>query len=760
MGNIDEADVLRAISDQHEVNHQIIEEKRYDESGAQQEALFHQELYSIIKDSVEFDETGKATVKEGSEDIVFLTICSRDLKRANKEGGHFGGDTLLKETVNETEKLLEASGINNFDIYHIRSSDFIVTARSSGRVMDTFFNTADNHPIKFSEHADPGKLTSAGISLNEIVEFYNSCVDISEAPAEKSAALNRKSFTGTAIQLLIFKQEHQKLLDVYSDFMQESVTNPNIEDDFALYGAANFRAQGISTFEDLKNVSDVGKLIFDLAYSRAYEGGELPAHIWQAMESGTERYSGKALKYVEKSLTDSALLEKKALSEEMQETQLRVNQQFKIEKAIFTSESGTALMTLAKYLSDLPESFESASQIDSAQMEKLGAAVEALYFVVSENPEERERWDKIRDGMSDAYITFIEKKREAQANGTEDWTIYMPLERINRTLHIARTSAERLKLERDFLTGLKNKEVFENDLYELLKAGDDNVGLISLDMGFLQYFNNIGERQLGDLAISKAGYILEKVVSDLRDRGISAEAYRVGGDEFTLLVSGDAKQTEEAFSMIYQNTLEENDLSERPTGLIPHSPNCKLTYVPRMLQFDGNPLHSDEGKKALAQIINMEEGLNPFSEDDTEILKKVLSGEELGEEQKELYLQVLSEIMIRIGDKVIEENKQELRFKLLFGLYRDTVAEPGSTDLQKAQFADLLAFSGKSMNGKNMDSFREVLEFAQANGMDPANLNEGDFRALTQHFYAQGEGENTKSPLEDLVERFAEKYRD
>ncbi|NMB70364.1 diguanylate cyclase, partial [candidate division WWE3 bacterium] len=647
MANLNEIDVLAAINAQQESDHQKIEEKRYDESGAQKEVLFHRELFSIIKDGVEFDESGKASVKEGAEDIVFLTVCSRDLKRANKEGGHFGGDTLLKESVKQTESLLKTSGIEDFDIYHIRSSDFIVTARSHGNSTDTFFNAMDNHYISFSEQAKPGRLTTAGISLKDIVEFYNSCIDIDKAPNENTLALNRKSFTGTTIQLLIFKQEHQKLLDIYTDFMQESVISTNVEENFALYGASNFRAQGISTFEDLKKTADAGKLIFELAYSRAYEGGELPAHIWQVMESGTERYSGKALKYMEKTLTDSVLLEKQALSEETLANREQVRQQFTLEKTVFTSENGSALMALSKYINDLPEQFTSISHIDRTQMEKLGAAVETLYSIVSEDPEQRERWEKIRDGMTDAYITVFEKKSNSPEPASEDWTSQLPLERINRILQTTRTGADRLKLERDFLTGLKNKEVFENDLYELLKIGDADVGLVSLDMGFLQYFNNIGERQLGDLAISKAGYILEKVVNDLRDRGISAEAYRVGGDEFTLLVSGDAKQTEEVFSMIYQNTIEENELTEKPTGLIPFSPNCKPTYVPRMLQFDGNPLHSEEGKQALRQIITMEEGLNPFSENDTEILKKGLNGEKLSDDQNELYLQVLSEIMVR-----------------------------------------------------------------------------------------------------------------
>lgn len=95
----------------------------------------------------------------------------------------------------------------------------------------------------------------------------------------------------------------------------------------------------------------------------------------------------------------------------------------------------------------------------------------------------------------------------------------------------AEVNLERL-CRTDPLTSLANRRQFENNLENLLLSkSTDNFGLLIIDIDYFKAINDDLGHSKGDDALVHLGKILNEVV------GEDGEAYRVGGDEFIVILT-------------------------------------------------------------------------------------------------------------------------------------------------------------------------------------------------------------------------------
>lgn len=82
---------------------------------------------------------------------------------------------------------------------------------------------------------------------------------------------------------------------------------------------------------------------------------------------------------------------------------------------------------------------------------------------------------------------------------------------------------------KDCLTGVKNRNAFEEYVSEVQSVQDKTIVCVSIDINNLKHVNDEIGHHAGDLLIKSAGKLLEKVF------GSEAGIYRVGGDEFIVI---------------------------------------------------------------------------------------------------------------------------------------------------------------------------------------------------------------------------------
>lgn len=88
----------------------------------------------------------------------------------------------------------------------------------------------------------------------------------------------------------------------------------------------------------------------------------------------------------------------------------------------------------------------------------------------------------------------------------------------------------------DGLTGVGNRTAFEERLAELDKERPDtnSVGIVMFDVNDLKFINDNLGHQYGDSMITKSAELISAAFSEL-----NGECYRIGGDEFAVIVSSD-----------------------------------------------------------------------------------------------------------------------------------------------------------------------------------------------------------------------------
>lgn len=114
----------------------------------------------------------------------------------------------------------------------------------------------------------------------------------------------------------------------------------------------------------------------------------------------------------------------------------------------------------------------------------------------------------------------------------------------------------------DGLTGIGNRTAFEEHLVELEKVKDNvpAVGIVMFDVNDLKYVNDNLGHHCGDGMLIKSAEIIQSAFENLE-----CECFRIGGDEFAVLLSGDKVEERyktgiEAFA---ENVKAHNDLPDK-----------------------------------------------------------------------------------------------------------------------------------------------------------------------------------------------------
>jgi len=124
-------------------------------------------------------------------------------------------------------------------------------------------------------------------------------------------------------------------------------------------------------------------------------------------------------------------------------------------------------------------------------------------------------------------LAILSRKKEQIGRRTGKWA------------EVDRIAYEAEAMKRDVGTGLLERGQLFEELEARITLGQPT-SLIFIDLGYLKYFNDAGRRAVGDAALLKTAEVLEEAIIESE---VEARAYRYsGGDEFVILVEGDAAE--------------------------------------------------------------------------------------------------------------------------------------------------------------------------------------------------------------------------
>jgi len=101
---------------------------------------------------------------------------------------------------------------------------------------------------------------------------------------------------------------------------------------------------------------------------------------------------------------------------------------------------------------------------------------------------------------------------------------YLMMRELNENLDLLAST--------DSLTGLKNRKAFDQLLDKLEGPSHSDVGLFVIDVNGLKEINDLQGHEQGDALIINAARVLDQCA-----QGISRQIFRIGGDEFAIIVS-------------------------------------------------------------------------------------------------------------------------------------------------------------------------------------------------------------------------------
>lgn len=215
-------------------------------------------------------------------------------------------------------------------------------------------------------------------------------------------------------------------------------------------------------------------------------------------------------------------------------------------------------------------------------------------------------------------------------------------------------------------TGLYTRAEYFRTMESAL-VEDKPVSTIAIDMAFLKYFDKEGGPATGNLAIEKTAEILDRVARSFDGSDIAVEAFRTGGDEFSLTIVGGNEQT-------VQDVVAKIRKYQQEAGRVPAQPGAKETYKAEGLQFNMGVRTAKSMSAFQAELAAAEIGLEKQGTTD-------------GPNE-------LAEYLMTLADKEVEINKSTDR--ILFLALR-TVQTEASGDHRN--LATLKAYSEKGVFG-------------------------------------------------------------
>lgn len=302
---------------------------------------------------------------------------------------------------------------------------------------------------------------------------------------------------------------------------------------------------------------------------------------------------------------------------------------------------------------------------------------------------------------------------------------------------LAELNLEIEKANRDTMTGLNGRGRLFKQLETGLAAGKA-ITTMYIDMAFLKYFDKEGGGETGNIAIRKAAEMLDGVALDLQkqlieetgDKDLVVDAYRIGGDEFSLAVTGGGADTAARLSRLLRER-------EKAGGAIPL-----------------------QGKKAAGAFYSQKLSFNfgtmgPLTES---AMRDLLTqnGIPLKPESDPKAREELAEYALKFADKQLEYQKG---FNRILLLVNEKLNGELSGDMGK--FEQLQKYSEKALFGD--EGKKLVEEIASKLKADPnASVQEQVMQFVVDKIRAKSEGASKHAEALDraIDERVRELYFD
>lgn len=259
----------------------------------------------------------------------------------------------------------------------------------------------------------------------------------------------------------------------------------------------------------------------------------------------------------------------------------------------------------------------------------------------------------------------------------------------------ARLKVENLREDRDTATGFENRgKLFER--LEKALAENRPATSVSMDMGFLKYFDQVGGAKTGDLAILKTAEVFDAVRAEYASKGLEVGLYRLGGDEFGMSLVAAEGMDAAAFRELVSKLPADLARAVESAGKIPPQEGAKPGYYASKLNV-GIGLHTFESAQAAAGETEEAGALGEPPPD-------------LPEDQLDAWKRnKQAEHLIVVSDKLMEFHKSTNRFIELINTFdaAEREADPAKKKVADAHFRQLVSFSEKAIFGTGESKIRE-----------------------------------------------------
>lgn len=299
------------------------------------------------------------------------------------------------------------------------------------------------------------------------------------------------------------------------------------------------------------------------------------------------------------------------------------------------------------------------------------------------------------------------------------------INRLEQAMRIAEKKLSREQLKRDSAIGFELRgSMFKRMESALMKSPErpdgSRIANVSIDMGFLKYFDQVGGRETGDIAILKAAEVFESVRDEFSKEGIEVSTHRLGGDEFGMLVTADPSLVSpEAFKNKLVELREALEDRIRDAGKIPAKAGSKPGYYASKMSI-GVGIHSYDGVAA-AEAEDRKYGLSEHAPD----------GVVPGTPAYESWVRNRrAEHLVKVADKLMEYQKASGRLLMLLEkmegieLLQSNGGMEEDIKREKEHLKRLMDYSDKAMFGaagrEHLEEWREQLR----EGEKPEDLDE------------------------------------
>lgn len=327
-----------------------------------------------------------------------------------------------------------------------------------------------------------------------------------------------------------------------------------------------------------------------------------------------------------------------------------------------------------------------------------------------------------REDLKRRVWESLEAVRNDQAGPVDLEVLHLLEEVINKR-------NELIDYRYDQLTGLPNRQEFFEDsrqwLVRSLERTGEQVNVAFIDLGFLKYFNRVGGRKMGNLAVNEAAIILEYLVQALGDEfGIRAKAYRYAGDEFVFMFSGPAMGerieladgSESSVSELLEEAIRE--MKEKSVEIF--AENVNSDYVPEKTQIDVGIATMESGGRILEEKMGKDNREPIYHQRDINRLST-----DSPEYDIEFHAEELSKAMTIMADESLTPQKAVSRLQLLVERYLalknpERILVPdgekmvGPYSREELSLLYLFAYSGKAISGKDISVLKEAARRAQS----------------------------------------------